>query len=585
MLFLLLATVSTIHSYVLLPFNTNLIRCTAATWVGQQCKKNTLTIKETSTQHKSSLLSMTDEKDNDNERGIDSGGDGGRRNNRYGCYKRDMALDTSPINELVDKRLDATYESGIEAVKKNPFNKLGSGRNRNSGGKMLNYTKSVHSPKVDLDERLIDALIKERTRFKMTRNFDKANAVREGLLNKYNIILDDRLCQWSVGGNFGEENNVQRQTSADIKKCALIKSDASDDQLSQADELFIQTKINDRTQAKKNRNFDSADAIAKELLDRYNVYIHDKFRQWSVGGKFVSSAGRLINPFGTYTRRGGSDISKVDLFTINRMLKARSQARKLRNFNKADDIQSELRKSYGVQLDDKAKEWHIDNGSKKYIQVFNPGSRSASDLSLDDIDIISTKIEQRFDSRNNRDYEAADAIRDELKEKFNVIIHDKYKEWKCVKKLGDNDDEGEGSYDDFMFQQEAARSQSSAFKQTERERELVSAFDSIFGNNIESSYDDSDEDVDGSSTDIFYSTSLESNDVDNTDHDDNGAEEEMGVDNKDDLTQTDVNPEPEEDEVDLKRMTVPKLKDKLRDAGLPVSGKKAELIVRLLNKT
>lgn len=33
----------------------------------------------------------------------------------------------------------------------------------------------------------------------MMRQYDKADKVREGLRTKFNVLIDDRLKQWSVG--------------------------------------------------------------------------------------------------------------------------------------------------------------------------------------------------------------------------------------------------------------------------------------------------------------------------------------------------------------------------------------------------
>jgi len=46
---------------------------------------------------------------------------------------------------------------------------------------------------------LINKLCHERTKFKMMRQYDKADKVREGLRTKFNVLIDDRLKQWSVG--------------------------------------------------------------------------------------------------------------------------------------------------------------------------------------------------------------------------------------------------------------------------------------------------------------------------------------------------------------------------------------------------
>merc|ERR1711957_376923 len=49
-----------------------------------------------------------------------------------------------------------------------------------------------------------------------------------------------------------------------------------------------------------------------------------------------------------------------------------------------------------------------------------------------EIDIITAKIAERHEYKINRDYDSADAIRDELNERYGIKIDDRTKEWKCV---------------------------------------------------------------------------------------------------------------------------------------------------------
>ena len=58
------------------------------------------------------------------------------------------------------------------------------------------YARSPHSADVEgVQDSLIDRLLMERTKFKMMHEYDKADAVREGLRNKFNVLVDDRLKQ------------------------------------------------------------------------------------------------------------------------------------------------------------------------------------------------------------------------------------------------------------------------------------------------------------------------------------------------------------------------------------------------------
>ena len=59
------------------------------------------------------------------------------------------------------------------------------------------------------------------------------------------------------------------------------------------------------------------------------------------------------------------------------------------------------------------------------------------EVSQYDKEIIAAKIVERHEYKVNRDYEAADAIRDELNEKFGVQVDDRTKEWRCFLFAGD----------------------------------------------------------------------------------------------------------------------------------------------------
>ena len=310
-----------------------------------------------------------------------------------------------------------------------PFGDMGDGRgpgrtNGSRSERSREYAKSIHSPDVEgIEEKLIQALVKERQKCKMTRSYDKADAIREGLRKKYNIIIDDRMMEWSVGGDFGEEHNAQRQMSEEFDKRGYIKS-ASSLELSPENEEYVNGRVQERSEAKKNRDFDTADSIRDELNANFDVFIQDKLKQWSVGGDFGPDGPK---PRGVYKRRGGGDLTDEEVGIINKMIMERYHAKRDRDFNTADDIRTHLRDTYNIQIDDKSSEWHVD--SADFVQVSEPGTAKVSQY---DIDIITAKIAERHVHKVNRDYESADSIRDELNEKFGVQLDDRTKEWTCV---------------------------------------------------------------------------------------------------------------------------------------------------------
>mmetsp|Transcript_75663 Transcript_75663/g.212113 ORF Transcript_75663/g.212113 Transcript_75663/m.212113 type:complete len:474 (-) Transcript_75663:36-1457(-) len=389
------------------------------------------------------------------------------------------------------------------------------------------YSKSIYSADAaGDDEDTIQDLVDQRSKFKQLRAYDKADAIKEELLTEYEVYLDDRGRQWSVGGDFGKEFNNQREMDAAFRDRGFTKSASSLD-ISPQDEDYVVARLEERSQAKRDRNFDVADSIREELDEEFNIMINDKLRLWSVGGDFEADGGPKKRRTG-YQRRGGGTLPEEDVQIISDLLATRLQAKKDRHFVTADDIRDKLLTTYNIAIDDKNLEWHVD--SDEYVYVSSPGSAS---LSEEEVEIITSKLQERFACKKAKDYDQADDIRDELAEVYNVAIDDRTKEWRCLPS-----DNAGSSYEQRMFQEEAAASQVSAFKRTQPDRELEGALESIFDEEVEEMVGGDDS---GAST-LLANTTEEA----------------------------------------LLALKVPELKEKLRDAGLPVSGNKSELVERLL---
>ena len=401
-----------------------------------------------------------------------------------------------------------------------PFGDLEGGRgpgktrgSRSDGNR--DYVKSTHSTDVEgAEEELITSLANERKKFKMMREFDKADAIRDGLQKR--LFIDDRLNEWSVGGDFGEANNIKRDMAMSFGNRGYAKAPQSLP-ISAEDEEYIVQRIETRAEAKKDRDFDTADAIREELSGVYGVFIQDKTKMWWIGDADMGSSPRKTP--GEYTRRGGGDLSDEDLGEIQTMIKERFFAKKDRDFNTADEIRDYLRNTYSISLDDRSKEWRVD--TDEYAQVLKPG---CIDLPENTVKYIESKISERHASKVARDYD----IRDNLRENYEVVIDDRTKEWRCD--LVDNDD-----LEDIPEDLETELSE-------DKDDSWNDELDSILSVQEEHSVE----------------TGMEGPVND---------EEELDDD--------------EEESDDLSSLTVVQLKEKLREAGLKVSGKKTELVERL----
>jgi len=353
------------------------------------------------------------------------------------------------------------------------------------------------------------------------RQYDKADTIRDGLLDRHNVVVDDRAKQWSVGGDFGPEANEQRDAFNEFAHRDYLQSKSSATAtMSNEDIDHIQEQVNVRVQAKKDRDFATADEIRDVLSNEYDVTILDKHKLWSVGGIFEETGQK---PPGVYVRVGDdrrdpngfkSPLSQEDEDEIMKMIATRYKAKRARDFDTSDGIRDELVERFGVRIDDKSNEWRImsrhGGGGDDYARV---GEHNLSDR---DVEVVDAKLKERSACKRDREYEEADAIRDLLMDRFGVLVDDRNKEWSVLP----------GSFDDF---------------------------------------------VGGDDDDETASVAAEGQEADEDDGDEDTNQEEVEEEVEDIPT-----------EETLAKLTIPLLKEKLREAGLPVSGKKAELVARLL---
>jgi cysteinyl-tRNA synthetase len=171
-----------------------------------------------------------------------------------------------------------------------PFGNVGSHRGHTtSSSSLVRSAYSLPLDGVDGPETLaVDSLLAQRKKFKSGGDYEKSDSIRDRLYETYNIRIDDRLGEWSVGGNFGDEFNSHWATNSNNEATPsrrYVKS-ATSTWLLPADEEYVQAKIDERMRAKRTRNFDLSDSIRDDLFRVYDVTIHDKINEWSVGGDF-----------------------------------------------------------------------------------------------------------------------------------------------------------------------------------------------------------------------------------------------------------------------------------------------------------
>ena len=241
---------------------------------------------------------------------------------------------------------------------------------------------------------------------------------------------------------------------------------------SNVDEAAVEDLVRQRAVAKKDRDYDTADAIREQLMNDYKVGIDDRENTWRSG---VSSSGSGRGNFGgrerggrggrggrgdsrrprqdfgpnghdyAYTSDAGPNASGLSDQDIHGMIAERLMAKLSRDFGTADAIQVDL-VARGVFVHDGIKEWRSDGvaygdfNERRGNDRGNPGrmagSRSSEPVNyrkssysevvegVDD-DLIDKLVAERMGHKIMRDFDKADSIREGLRTNYNVLIDDR----------------------------------------------------------------------------------------------------------------------------------------------------------------
>jgi cysteinyl-tRNA synthetase len=244
----------------------------------------------------------------------------------------------------------------------------------------------------------------------------------------------------------------------------------------------VERLIAARTQARKSRDFDLADAIRDELLQDHSVGVFDKDYSWRTGcsaagsgmrgGDFgrggdsrngrESPRGQRRNNFGPnghdyeLSFDAGPNQSDLSDEEIHEKLAERLQAKMSRRFDVADRIQQELLEA-GVSVYDKKKEWRADgvfiegpegadasprrgrgDGRRDNFREYQQSSFSEDVDDEESIGAISKLVAERSKCKATRQFDSADRIRDQLIDDYDVMVDDRLQEWSKGGNFGKN---------------------------------------------------------------------------------------------------------------------------------------------------
>ena len=407
-----------------------------------------------------------------------------------------------------------------------------------------------------IDESKVNTLIAQRLAHRKRGEFDQADDIRDALKQELGVTLWDKERIWTTNadrrggsnrhsnnGRYGRDNNRRGGGGGDRRGGGgrrerkardfgptghdySMTGDGIDPSICSLPISDIDALLAERLQAKMSRDFRTADEIQNHLRSQ-GVNVMDGMKEWRADGleweRSQRPQGRDNNGFSNirqYTRRGVcKGIPEDEVMEITNQIQKRSEYKAERDYDNADQIKFDLSEKYDIIIDDRMLTWAVRN--EEYM--LSQDSEVIPDEET--LETIGNEFRLRIIAKQNKDFDAADAIRDELYEKYGVLVLDRLKEF-TIERRGDN-----------------------SFS--------------------------SEEDATGTDTDWEVDASVVDDSVVEDIPEDTAVEEE------------------EEEEVvgefkvvseeDLQALTIPLLKDKLREAGLPVSGKKAELIERLLS--
>lgn len=459
---------------------------------------------------------------------------------------------------------------------------------------------------------IIEKLLASRLDCRKRRMFDEADGIRDELLNVHGVTVWDKEKTWSTGGgggnggggsggngersdrfssrldgrgrgaggrgagrgrgsgdrigrggggrgggarrenNFNEHGHDYSQVGGPINPstCSLTESEIHD-------------RIRSRMECKFARDFNTADSIEYELRQA-GVLVHDGFKEWRAdgdeqdessswggrrgggrGGDERRGSGRFgggPKPPKVYYQRGpGTGLSADDVATISALVAERSEAKSTMDYDRADVIFDQLTNEFNVNIDDKSGEWAL------LHEEYQLNINESAFVPDENVQVmIGKKLGDRILARKARNFDLADDIRDELLNEYVVEIDDRAKEWMVSNPRGGQWSlNGDDEVNNIVSKQEWDEE------------------------------DDVDEDVDDSNSNNGWEENDDEDDsVGLREGDDDSAESNTG--NVSSSSSSSLS------ESTLLELTVPELKEKLREAGLPLSGRKSELILRLL---
>lgn len=310
----------------------------------------------------------------------------------------------------------------------------------------------------------IEELVAARDEARSSTNYIEADHLREVLWENFRVAVDDTSRTYSMGGDFGPHGTfrwtdyegivgggpVNPRKGRDVESSrdwrvfgGMYTQSPLSQALNEEDKEEVNNLIHDRLEAKRVKDFDVADLIKDHLYQEYEISVDDRLRQWSVGGEFDNQAtqslrqdspttpdGRLSSSsyVKTYNRRGGTGhLSEREVTLIEAMVQRRSDELSRFNRQAAQSIRNGLKQKYFVVIDDINGEWHV-RGNDFILSPSWEGRHLPIEVE-ESREEIEKLIRERAQAKFEKDYARADEIRSDLRDTYDIMLDDRLKEW------------------------------------------------------------------------------------------------------------------------------------------------------------
>lgn len=521
-------------------------------------------------------------------------------NNVHGVYvwDKDGLWSVSPI--APSRRYKNYAAGGARDVTGN-----NQGTTNGNGRKSTQFGRNGHDYTQigdDIDETVcslqlheIHSLIAKRLGNKLMRDYDKADEIQTTLY-KNGVKIHDKLRQWRAdGGIFADMDGIASGNLFQINShsAPVVGEDILDE---------IKEVVAVRDEARARSDYAEADRLREVLWDKFRVGVDDKSRTFSLGGDFgpdgtfrwtdngpinprkgrnplLSRDWRVVG--GMYAKSEFSEpLESKDEEEVNNLIHDRLEAKRVRDFEVSDLIANHLYNAYRISVDDQLRQWSVggqfDESAIKLLRKNSPTSADgkstssyvrrynrrggAGHLSEREIQMVEAMVQRRSEEMARYNRQAAESILQGLRKKYFVIVDDMNDEWH----IRGNDfilsPDLEGNLPKYVEESRAEiEKRIRERSQAKGEKDFVRA--------------------DEIRSDLLQTYNIKLDDrikewtiIGNSDR--NGILPD----------EDEFSPSPfEENEFTLSKLTVVELKEKLKDRGLPRTGKKADLLQRILD--